>query len=365
MPEINYAPDPRPQPPTTAQSRNYGTDVYEGKAPAPPANRRKAAVSYTAAGALAVWDVISGTWVTVTSATVVPDPLAVHAASYPGVLSGVDDVALETFDDYAAGAITSFTGGSGWGANGVGNAGCSIVSRTMADGRIHNRLSLAVGSYARAMPWGAFWNRIKIVLMLRINGTATHAADGFWGIASGQTNMVDSATCSNWIGVRVADGTGNATAAAGTKNPTLFNMGGFRCQTKRVNSYTDHGGMSSGHYISGGAGYLSPLIWEISRPVFATDATGVNYSVGETSINATSAEFSRTKEAMFRILTDGPINNSLGNSAEDLTETQQSAVTATPFSFDQSTGVLDTINFYWPQLANPLEIAAFGVRKIF
>lgn len=359
MPEVNYAPDPRPQPPTTAQSRNFGTDVYEGKAPAPPANRRKAAVSYTAAGVLSVWDVISGQWVSAGAAS-----SGVSAASFPGILSGVDDVAIEAFDDYSVGAITSFTGGSGWGANGVAASGCSIVSRTMVDGRTHNRLAISNGSYGRRMPWGAFWNRLKVVMLVRINsGVDIPTADGYFGVCSGTTNMADSATCTNYVGLRVFDGSIAATFATGTKANSI-QVNGFRAASRRVALTTDRGGLSSGHVVSASEGYLSVIVFEISRPVFALDSTSVNYSVAECSCNLTSVEFSRTKEACYRTITDGAVNASLCNGVEDLTQTQQSGVTCTPFAFDQSTGVFDTINFNWQETA-PFEIAAFAVRKLF
>ncbi len=281
--------------------------------------------------------------------------------AYPGILGGTDDAAIEFFDDYALGAITTFDQGFGWGANGVGS-GATIVNKTMADGRTQNRLSLNAGYYGRRMPWGAFWNRIKLVLAVRLNHGVTFAnADGYFGVCTGTTNMVNSATTTNFTGIRFTDGTGSATFSTGTK-ANYFTMGNFRACQRRVNTTTDQGALSSGHVISATEGYLGHIIVEISRPVFALDSTSINYSVAEASPNATSIQFSRTKQVTSRMaLCD--ITGVLCNSDTDTTITNQAGVTCTPFAFDQSTGVLDTINFYWVN-AIPFEIAGFVLRKV-
>lgn len=279
----------------------------------------------------------------------------------PSEASGFDDFATEFFDGYSVGAISAFTGGAGWTANGVGS-GASIISATMADGRTQNRLALNNGSYGRKMPWGAFWNRIKLVLAVRINSGVTFAnTNGFIGVCSGTAQMVDSATCLNFTGIRWGDGTGTSTFTAGTKI-NFFDVPTFRALTKRAAVITDKGGLSSGHSLSADGGYLSFICMEISRPVFANDASSINYSVAEASCNTTTVQFSHTKDQA-RGICQGDVTSSLANAGSDVAIIGASGVTATPFAFDQSTGVLDTINLYWPQAFN-LEIAALALRKV-
>jgi hypothetical protein len=285
-------------------------------------------------------------------------------AQMRGAILGVqDDMMIEHFDDYAVGAITAFNGGIGMTVDGVGS-GASIISATMADGRTHNRLALNNGVYGRKMPWGAFWNRIKICVALRINSGANILnTNGYIGVCSGTANMVNSATTANFVGVRWGDGTGTSTFTAGTKI-NFFDVPSFRGVTRRVNTSTDKGGLSSGHSISADAGYLSHVIVEISRPVFANDAASVNYSVAEDSPNTVQVQYSRTKDQVRALAQDGDIViTALANSSSDVATLGASGVTAAPFAFDQSTGALDTINLYWPQALN-LEVAEIAVRKI-
>lgn len=286
------------------------------------------------------------------------DQLRFYAAGF----TDKDDFVYETFSDYAVGAISVFDKGSGWANNGVGT-NASIISATGADGRTQNRLALNNGSYGRRMPWGAFWNRIKICTVWRINNGSTFLnTNGYVGICSGTTNMVDSATTTNFAGVRWGDGTGTSTFTAGTKI-SFFDVPTFRAATRRVNTTTDRGGLSSGHTVSADQGYLSTSIIELSRPVFANDASSVNYSIAEASGNQTSVQFSHSKNlALFMAGSDITAGN-LANSNSDTAVSIVAGITAAPFAFDQSTGALDTINFYWPQAFN-LEIAAFAIRKI-
>lgn len=284
-----------------------------------------------------------------------------NALSPVGEITRLDDFATEFFDGYTVGAISSFTGGQGWGSNGVGS-NASIIAATMADGRAEQRLALNNGVYGRRMPWGALWNRIKFTLALRINNNVNFAnTEGFIGVCSGTANMVNSAGCLNFAGLRWGDGTGTSTFTAGTKI-NFFDVPTFRAVTKRAAIITDRGGLSSGHSISADGGYLSFVCGEISRPVFANDASAVNYSVAEASCNITTVQFSHTKD-IARVVTQGDVTSNLANSGSDAAIVGATGVTAAPFSFDQSTGVLDTINLYWPQAFN-LEIAALAIRKI-
>jgi hypothetical protein len=242
-------------------------------------------------------------------------------------------------------------------------SGATIISATAADGRTQNRLALNNGVYGRKMPWGAFWNRVKIVMGFRINRGSTFLnTNGYIGICAGTTNMVNVATCANFVGARWGDGTGTSTFGAGTKI-NRFNVPTFRATTVRTGPViTDKGGMSSGHFISADQGYISLVIVEMSRPVFASDIASVNYSVAEASHDTTTVEYSHDKDEV-RMLSECDVTTNLANSGSDSGIIGVSGVTAAPFAFDQSTGALDTVNLYWPQ-AFDLEIAALALRKV-
>lgn len=271
-----------------------------------------------------------------------------------------DGQAIEYFDDYALGSISAFDQGTGWLSDGVGS-GCSIVSRTTADGRAHNRLSISNGQYGRPMPWGDKWNRVKIVLLWRINHTATMTpGDGYIGICSGTTNMVASATTANYIGARWSDGLSSITFTAGTRI-NYFNMGSaFRFWSRRGTTSTSIGAGGSGHTLSAAEGYITAFVVEISRPPFATDASSVLYTIKEASPPASLVESSRSKD-----LIKGLLSSSAGTAAS-MSELETAVIGSTgnaTGAFDQSTGILDTVNISWAQVPG-LEIAALAVRKV-
>lgn len=270
-------------------------------------------------------------------------------------------LAMEYFDDYSVGIINTFDQGWGWENDGVGVGTPSIVSRTHVDGRAEQRLNVGQSDqYGRRMPWGGKWNRLKIVLLLRINGSANlTTVNSYFGICSGTTNMVSSATTDNYIGLRTGDGTGGATYVVGTASE-YFNMPTFRFVSRRGTTTTDIAAGGSGHHITANEGFLTPLVYEVSRPVFS-GAGSVTYTHKEVSVPSTLVEFSRAKDAV-KFLLDDIAGATTGLSQAD-TAIVGSAGSISG-AFDESTGVLDTVNFAWSEF-DGLEIAAFGVRKIY
>lgn len=270
-------------------------------------------------------------------------------------------MAMEYFDDYSLGVINTLDQGWGWEDDGVGVGTPSIVSRTHVDGRAEQRFNMNTSDqYGRRMPWGGKWNRLKIVLLLRINASANLTTpNGYFGICSGTTNMVSSATTSNFIGIRTGDGTGTGTFNAGTV-ASYFNMPSFRFVSRRGTTTTDIAAGGSGHHITADEGFLTPVVYEISRPIFV-GAGSVTYSHKEVSNPSTFVEFSRAKDAVKFLLND------VAGATTSLSEADSALAGSsgtTTGAFDESTGVLDTVNFAWSEFEG-LEIAAFGVRKVY
>lgn len=304
--------------------------------------------------------------------TNLPSPLLSHEPATKGYVDGLitalpleftslDGAVFEFFDEYALGAISTLDKGLGWTSNGVVSGG-TIVSRTMADGRVHRRLSISNGQYGRTLPWGGFWNRLKICVLWRLNhNTTINPVEGYVGVCSGTTNMVASGTTNNFIGLRWGDGASSLTYSAGTKNPN-FNMGtSFRFYSRRGTTSTFIASGSSGHFVSGGEGYLSGIVYEVSRPLFATDGSSVTYTHGERSTDSTSIEFSRSKDSIRRIADE--VSGTLASSEADIYVLGSAFQAGTSGAFDQSTGVLDTVNISWSH-APGLELAAIAVRKV-
>jgi len=267
----------------------------------------------------------------------------------------------EYFEDYSPGIISTFDRGWGWADNGTSPGTPSIVTRTHTDGRSEQRLNLGqLDQYGRKMPWGAKWNRLKIVLLLRINAVANiTTVNGYFGVCNGTANMVTSATTNNFIGLRTGDGTGTGTFTAGTTS-SYFNMPTFRFVSRRGTTTTDIAAGGSGHSITASEGFLTPLVYEVSRPVFA-GAGSVTYSHKEVSCGASVVEFSQAKSAVNFLLDDVAATTTGLSQADSALIGTSGSITG---AFDESTGVLDTVNFSWSEF-DAIEIAAFGVRKVY
>jgi hypothetical protein len=276
-----------------------------------------------------------------------------------------DGMALDTFEDYTPGTISSLDKGSGWSSTpGVATGGSAIVSRTGIDGRAYQALFVASGQIGRKFGWGANWNRIQIFMAIRINNSSTFTGDGYVGVCSGTTNMVASASTDNFLGLRWENTSpNNVNYNGGTKSPYYNLVTTPRFTTRRATTSTDHGSGSGGttRTIAAGEGYFTYYFLDISRPLFATAATSVSYAQGFIIDTTANVEFSKSKSTLFQLAL-GEVAGTVGN------HTSLAAVTAaTPttnsYAFDESAGVFDSVNLSWPHFWG-LEIGALMVRKV-
>lgn len=282
---------------------------------------------------------------------------------FPSEFDTTDDQALDYFDDYAVGSIATLDEGFGWENDGVVTGG-TIVSRTNQDGRTFKALSLLNGQLGRRMPWGGKWNKLRILVGWRINASATFTTVNtqFVGVCSGTTNMVSSATTDNAIGWRWGSASGeNITFTAGTR-VSYFNMGtAFRFISRRGTTNTLIASGGSGHAIPAVEGYIGVALLRINRPVFATNASSVTYTLLEGSTQASGIELYRPKNSIRHMLSHDSGNTSVSQQDQEAGVMLSGSTTV---SFDQSTGELDTVNITWPETVNPLELCCFGVRKL-
>jgi hypothetical protein len=280
-----------------------------------------------------------------------------------------DGLALEFFEDYSTGAISTFDKGYGWNGNGVGS-GCSIVQRTGFGNTspAQKRLAINSGQYGRKFAWGDSWNRIQIAVLWRLNNGVTFGPSRFYfGVCSGTTNMAGSATTDNFIGMRGPNNAANdATFATGTRMSYFDISPTVRFATRRGTTNTDQGSGSgsNGRHVASTEGFLSLYLIEINRPTFATDASSVTYNLGRQSTNLTQVEMSLTKYTLVEILEGQDFSSSMaGGGGLSQIGSNGLAGVVQSFAFDQSTGKLDTFNFTWDQ-AFDCEIAALGARKV-
>lgn len=292
-----------------------------------------------------------------------------NATQLRGIINGgvVDDLATDYFETYAAGAVATLNGGAGWVNNGVAS-GCTIVNRTAADGRTFKALQISNGQFGRRMPWGNAWNKLKLAIAWRLNGGAsfnTTATDALLGICSGTTNMAGSGTTDNFIGLRWGSGAGDGiNFTAGTRINYYDMSTAYRIVTRRAAVTTPIGTGGSGHRLPATEGYHGIIVYNVWRPVFLNAASSVSYTHMEISNDVAAVELPRQQNCVMRIMED---TNTAGGSATSAETGIVGASAGTVASaFDESTGILDTVNVFWPfTVANALlEISAIAIRKL-
>jgi len=295
-------------------------------------------------------------------------------AGSAGSISGLTDTSLGDYDgfclDYleqnSVGAISTLTGGVGWALDGVCSSS-SIVSRTTHGGLTQKRLSITgPGEFGRKMPWLGKWNTIRIGILIRINGAATFDGRFSLGACSGTTSMFGSGVgaCLNSMSIVGGfDGgtTDDFTYATGTQMAGFLH-GGYDPVRRVAGVDTGIGGAFTSAKMSAPSteAYLACYMVEIIRPVFS-GGTSVQYSFAASSPNA----LAKTEFSVSRNLFQRMMETPMSQLAIDFLP-QMTSHTGNDFSgtTTETPGVLDTINFWWENASNPIEIAAYGVRKI-
>jgi hypothetical protein len=280
-------------------------------------------------------------------------------------LSDYDGLALDYIEQNSVGAISTLTGGVGWPAAGVCSSS-DIVSRTTHGGLPQKRLAITgPGEFGRKMPWLGKWNTIRIGILIRINGSATFDSQFSLGVCSGTSLMygAGAANCLNSMSVAQYEGgaSDDFTYAAGTQNDTfvsstyegLIRTGGV--DTQLVGNFTTVKMTAPANEPS-----LAAYFVEITRPVF-TGNTAIQYTYQVHAPNTSGrTEYSVPRTSFLEMMNTGPNAMSTDFNAQ-LVSTGHSNFQTTS---SETNGVLDTINFYWQNASNPIEIAAYGVRKL-
>jgi len=278
-----------------------------------------------------------------------------------------DGFSVDLFEEYPQGAIVAPNGGFGWDTAGVVSGG-TIVQRNIANGRTEKRLSLNNGEFARKLYIGSDWHRLRIALLLRVNGATTFTANGFIGLCSGTANPFGGNT-DNAIGAYFDPASvGSWVFTNGVTKDFFAQSVSTRFVTKRgVGAPVDHGvgAGSDGRRFASTEALRTMFFLEVARPVFATSATSVAYSWGMRSTNATNAEFSLSKRSLFDVALDSANNSGLAQDDTIVTVTGSGSTTvAASFNDDESTGAFDTLNIRWDG-THPLEICGMAVHKIY
>ena len=242
-------------------------------------------------------------------------------------------------------------GGFGWGGDGVLVGGAQIVTRSLSGGRLDKRLELRGGQYARRLPWGNVWKRLLIAVLCRVNATNSFSSDWFaCGISSGTTNLAHSATTDNFVGFGNSSG-GTWTYTTGT-NVNYVGHPWHRPAMKRGTNWTITSTTgSTGAKMSVTEAVRSVWVVEISRG-------GTNYSGWTCSPTAARVENDLGQGQFLDILRGTDVLDSTYGLLKVAAATESST-----WTWDESTGGLDTFNIGWTNAEAALEISAVLVRR--
>jgi len=232
----------------------------------------------------------------------------------------------------------------------------------MADGRLDRRMSLVgPGEFKRKMIWGEKWKRLRIGLLLRINGGSTITGDFAFGVCSGITNGVGSATCTNFIGATTRPGNTNQYTFAAGSDVGVFTATFAGGSSKRVNTFTDYGGVSSMKgYPATGSSALCINMLDIKRGRLAASATYSMFVQGPTGSGtaAGSAEQFLDWGTLLQAVSEVDTTSPSGWWYDGAASTNSG-------TFDESAGALDSINVWWSHASTAIEIAGIAVMKAF
>lgn len=263
----------------------------------------------------------------------------------PVEISFDDSIAKDFFQSEPLGAITAFSGGSGW--DGVGRAtGATVVSRQRAGMANENRIQLINGQMGRKFAWGSKWNRVIVSLALRVDSLAGFTGNFHFGICSGVTNMPGDATTDNFVGLMGAtSGTVNWTRTLGVR----FNH--------YINSTCVMGSRQGTTSVANDTSFVNARICEnepntfIVSLIIARNTPSGGYTVAILASDVTTAEYHSSKQsALFTTL----------RTADD--GTLAAGYTSVGFTTTEAAGVLDSFHFSW-QSATPIEVAAVSAVR--
>jgi hypothetical protein len=287
-------------------------------------------------------------------------PAGADGADLPVEYRATEGFAFDIIETYpVAGSITVLDEGIGWGGNGVvSGTTAAVVNRTVNTNEDENRIQLGAGYFARQFAWLGKWNQIRIGIMLKIPASGNFDSEWGFGICSGVTNVLGTATADNFLGI------GGSTTLA-TANTWTYNAGTQNAKvtdtnvayvSKRAAIVTNLGATATGPSFPASGTGRAMFYMEFVRPLFV-GASVVSYSFFHHGVSAVQAENYNSK-SIFRDLLFHRGTVGTGGTAI------MSPSGSTASNFSESTGVLDAMNFWWESNTVPVEICAMGAIKI-
>jgi hypothetical protein len=277
-----------------------------------------------------------------------------------------DGGAMDLFETYDTGAITSFDGGIGWGDDGIARNG-TIVTRTNERGETIRALSLDTnGEFARGLYVGEDWMGLDILVSWRFNGPAanmTTAGNNIYvGLCNGIVNTFKGATTNNFLGLGIQNQ--QFTHVSGTRWDYYTGTFSWRAYSRAGTTTTDEGGGSgsSGRRYALTEGHVSTFRLTIIQALVANRSTDRNFTLYLGDTSTTYQEFT----APTRIQHSSNLWQREIAATSKNQEWNGGSIQTWTVAHNESTGVLDTLNIVWDN-ADSCDVDLYGVsvRKRF
>jgi hypothetical protein len=233
----------------------------------------------------------------------------------------------------------------------------------MNDGRTDKRLSLVgPGEFKRKMVWGEKWKRIRVGLLVRINGGATINGDFAFGLCSGITNGYGSNTCANFVGATTRAGNGNQYVFGAGNDIAIFTASLVSASSKHNTTVTDGGGTASMKGYPAAAPALCVNICDIQRTrLGVTSNTYKVYVQGPAGSGVAAG-------GPEQFLDWGNLLQIVGLpdvSSLPSTWWWDGAASTNNLTLDETNGAFDSVDIWWEHATTPVEVSAIAVCKIF
>jgi hypothetical protein len=277
-----------------------------------------------------------------------------------------DGASMDMFETYNTGSISSLSDGIGWGDDGIVRNG-TIVTRTNERGETLRALSLDTnGEFARGLFIGEDWLFLDIFTAWRYNGPAANMTTAgnnvYIGMCSGITNTFKGATTDNFLGIGIQNQ--QYTHVTGTKWDYYTGTFAWRAYSRRGTTTTDEGGGSgsSGRRYAQTEGHVTCLRLSIAQPLVASRSTARNFTIYMSDTSTTYHEMPLPSRVACSSNLWQKGSAFSGWAVEWIGGSTQSWTV----SFDESTGVLDTLNIAFDNVDGcDLELVGLSVRKTF
>lgn len=287
---------------------------------------------------------------------------ALVAADIPGAQPlFATGLVVDDFSQYTGNAPTINKGHNWSGQTAAVTGTYGIVTNTTDSSGAQNALSITNGEFARLMPWGAKWKKLRIGVLYRIQTNATlPACDMAIGICSGTANPYGSASCDNALVVDSGVGSGNVfTFAAGTDYAHFVSTFSDTAQKHNASRTRVPVGGPSGSGLFRPAGVATArgaIIVQVTRTLLtgSTSYTIQLWSDADMSTTASQSDYS------------------LNTLVADLTSTQAgtlivgtSSLSSGAQTVSDANGAFNAVDIWWSSAAAGLELDAVAVARFY